>query len=48
MSFISDVNGESSKKTDDGYLIINDPKLKAELVISGLEFPTITNQVMIS
>ena len=39
--FISDVNGESSeKKTDDGSITINDPKLKSELVISGLEFPT--------
>ena len=39
--FISEVNGESSeKKTDDGSITINDPKLKAELVISGLEFPT--------
>ncbi|MGI9010862.1 MAG: PQQ-dependent sugar dehydrogenase [Nitrososphaeraceae archaeon] len=42
--FISDVSGQSSdkeeKKNDEGSVLINDPKLKAELVVSGLEFPT--------
>ena len=40
-NFFSDVNGQSSdKKTDTNSIIINDPKLKSELVVSGLEFPT--------
>ena len=40
--FISDVNGQSSdeEKDEAGSIIINDPKLKAELIVSGLEFPT--------
>ena len=41
-AFISDVNAQSSdeKETDTKSIIINDPKLKSELVVSGLEFPT--------
>ena len=42
--FISDVNGQKSdkeeKENEEGSIVINDPKLKAELVVSGLEFPT--------
>ena len=40
--FLSDVNAQSSdeKETDSESIIINDPKLKSELVVSGLEFPT--------
>ena len=39
--FISEVNGQSSeKKTGEGSSIIYDPNLKAELVVSGLDFPT--------
>ena len=39
--FIAEVNGKSSeKKTEEGSSIIHDPKLKAELVVSGLDFPT--------
>ena len=41
--FISDVTGQSSdeeEETDEGSITINDPKLKAELVVAGLEFPT--------
>lgn len=40
--FMTDVNAQSSdeKETDSESIIINDPKLKSELVVSGLEFPT--------
>ncbi|HYJ02556.1 MAG TPA: hypothetical protein VEW92_10115, partial [Nitrososphaeraceae archaeon] len=40
--FISEVKAQSSdeKETDSESIIINDPKLKSELVVSGLEFPT--------
>ena len=38
--FISNVNGQSSEEKSEDSVIINDPKLKAELVVSGLEFPT--------
>jgi glucose/arabinose dehydrogenase len=42
--FISDGNAQSSdeKETDTkSIIIINDPKLKSDIVVSGLEFPTI-------
>jgi aldose sugar dehydrogenase len=35
--FIPSISGQSS---DEESVIINDPKLKAELVVSGLDFPT--------
>jgi glucose/arabinose dehydrogenase len=39
--FISAANGQfSEKKTEEGSSITHDPKLKAELVVSGLDFPT--------
>ena len=39
--FVSSVSGQSSEKESEGSIVINDPKLKAELVLSsGLEFPT--------
>src|SRR5687767_10855083 len=38
--FVSSVSGQSSEKESEGSIVINDPKLKAELVVSGLEFPT--------
>ena len=39
--FISPANGQfSEKKTEEGSSITHDPKLKAELVVSGLDFPT--------
>ena len=41
-ALILDVNAASSdkKETDTKSIVINDPKLKSELVVSGLEFPT--------
>ena len=41
-AFISDVIAASSdeKETDTKSIVIKDPKLKSELVVSGLEFPT--------
>ena len=38
--FVSSVSGQSSEKESEGSIVINDPKLKAELIVSGLEFPT--------
>src|ERR687897_2157016 len=38
--FVSSVSGQSSEKESPGSIVLNDPKLKAELVVSGLEFPT--------
>src|SRR5215207_1318429 len=39
--FVSNVSGQSSEKDTEGSSIVfKDPKLKAELVVSGLEFPT--------
>src|SRR5215211_145337 len=38
--FISNVNGQSLEKESEGSIVFKDPKLKAELVVSGLEFPT--------
>jgi glucose/arabinose dehydrogenase len=39
--FVLSVSGQSSEKESEGSIVINDPKLKAELVLSsGLEFPT--------
>ena len=38
--FVSSVSGQSSEKESAGSIVLNDPKLKAELVVSGLEFPT--------
>ena len=38
--FISSVSGQSSEKESEGSIVIKDPKLKAELIVSGLEFPT--------
>ena len=38
--FVSSVSGQSSEKeSDEGSIVIKDPKLKAELIVSGLEFP---------
>ncbi|HET7642964.1 MAG TPA: PQQ-dependent sugar dehydrogenase, partial [Nitrososphaeraceae archaeon] len=41
-TFISTVNGQSEKDQEDeeNSVILHDPKLKAKLVISGLDFPT--------
>lgn len=38
--FVSSVSGQSSEKESEGSIVFNDPNLKAELVVSGLEFPT--------
>jgi aldose sugar dehydrogenase len=38
--FVSSVSGQSSEKESEGSIVMNDPKLKAELIVSGLEFPT--------
>jgi aldose sugar dehydrogenase len=39
--FVSNVSGQpSSEKDSEGSIVFKDPKLKAELVVSGLEFPT--------
>jgi glucose/arabinose dehydrogenase len=40
--FVSNVSGQSSssEKESEGSIVFKDPKLKAELVVSGLEFPT--------
>src|ERR687897_3058598 len=38
--FVTSVSGQSSEKESEGSIVLNDPKLKAELVVSGLEFPT--------
>ncbi len=38
--FLSNVNGQSLEKESKGSIVFKDPKLKAELVVSGLEFPT--------
>ena len=38
--FVSSVSGQSSENESEGSIVINDPKLKAELIVSGLEFPT--------
>ena len=38
--FVSSVSGQPSEKESEGSIVINDPKLKAELIVSGLEFPT--------
>ncbi|MDW0150845.1 MAG: PQQ-dependent sugar dehydrogenase [Nitrososphaeraceae archaeon] len=38
--FVSSVSGQSSEKESEGSIVINDPKLKTELIVSGLEFPT--------
>src|SRR5688572_2158052 len=42
--FISYVNGQKyykeEKKDDEGSIVIHDNKLKSELVVYGLEFPT--------
>src|SRR5688500_3682854 len=39
--FVSSVSGQSSeKKESEGSFVFNDPNIKAELVVSGLEFPT--------
>jgi aldose sugar dehydrogenase len=37
---VSSVSGQSSEKVSEGSIVMNDPKLKAELIVSGLEFPT--------
>src|SRR5215204_3604163 len=39
-NFISSIIAQSFQEKSERSIIINDPKLKAELVISGLEFPT--------
>jgi glucose/arabinose dehydrogenase len=38
--FVSSVSGQSSEEESDGSFVFNDPNIKAELVASGLEFPT--------
>jgi hypothetical protein len=38
--FVSKVSGQSSEEKPEDSVIINDPKLKTELIVSGLEFPT--------
>ena len=38
--FVSIVSGQSSEEKSEDSVIINDPKLKTELIVSGLEFPT--------
>ena len=38
--FVSNVNGQSLEKESKGSIVFKDPELKAELVVSGLEFPT--------
>ena len=38
--FVSSVSGQSSEKESEGSIVFNDPNLKAELVVSGLQFPT--------
>src|SRR5688500_9319794 len=38
--FVSNVSGQSSEEKSEDSVIINDPKLKTELIVSGLEFPT--------
>ena len=38
--FVSSVSGQSSEKESEGSFVFNDPNIKAELVASGLEFPT--------
>jgi aldose sugar dehydrogenase len=39
-NFISSVIGQSSEEKTEGSIVLKDPKLKAELVVSGLELPT--------
>lgn len=38
--FVSKVSGQSSEKESEGSIVIKGPKLNAELIVSGLEFPT--------
>ena len=38
--FVSSASAQSSEKESEGSIVFNDPNLKAELVASGLEFPT--------
>ena len=39
-NYTPSISGQSSEDKSEGSIIINDPKLKAELIVSGLEFPT--------
>ena len=51
-TFIQNVKGQSSEKgekekekEEDNSIIIHDPRFKAKLVVSGLDFPTNSNRI---